>query len=96
MNRCKIRKQTPATCVDGVLGDDRIVELWASKFRGLFTSADSQAHKQLAEKLSALDITSHDLETVEISPGAVMDSYLFRLRKLREASLMEEIFCLIT
>ena len=28
----------------------------------------------LAEKLSALDITSYDLETLEISPGAVLDS----------------------
>ena len=30
----------PATCVDGELGDDRIVELWAPKFRDLFTSID--------------------------------------------------------
>ena len=29
VNCCKIRKQTPAICVDGVLGDDKIVELWA-------------------------------------------------------------------
>ena len=64
MNHCKIRKQTPATCV----------ELWASKFRDLFTSTDPHAHEHLAEKLSALDVTSHDLETLEISPGAVMDS----------------------
>ena len=74
VNRCKIRKQTPATCVDGVLGDDRIVELWASKFRDLFTSTDPRAPEHLAEKLSALDITSYDLETLEISPGAVLDS----------------------
>ena len=27
VNHCKIRRQTPATCVDGVHGDDRIAEL---------------------------------------------------------------------
>ena len=27
VNRCKIRRQTPAACVDGVHGDDRIAEL---------------------------------------------------------------------
>ena len=48
VNRCKIRKQIPATCVDGVLGDDRIVELWPSKFRDLFTSTDPHAHEHLS------------------------------------------------
>ena len=56
------------------LGDDRIVELWASKFRDLFTSTDPHAPEHLTEKLSVLDITSYDLETLEISPGAVLDS----------------------
>ena len=51
-----------------------MIELLVSKFRDLFTSTDPHAHKHLAEKLSALDITSHDLVTLEISPGAVMDS----------------------
>ena len=40
----------------------------------LFTSTDPHAHDHLAEKLSALDITSHNLETLEISPGAMMGS----------------------
>ena len=74
VNRCKIRRQTPAACVDGVHGDDRIAELWVSKFRDLFTSTDPHAPEHLAEKLSALDITSYDLEALEISPGAVLDS----------------------
>ena len=37
VNCCKIRKQTPAICVDGVLGDDRIVELWAPKLTSCFS-----------------------------------------------------------
>ena len=83
VNCCKIRKQTPAICVDGVLGDDRIVELWAPKFRDLFTSTDPHAHKHLAEKLSVLDITAHDLETLEIFSGAVMDS----IKKLKRGKV---------
>lgn len=54
-------------------GDDRIAELWASKFKDLFTSTDQHAPEHLAEKLPALDITSYDLEALEISPGAVLD-----------------------
>ena len=40
----------------------------------LFTSTDPHTHEHLPVKLSALDITFHDLETLKISPGAVMDS----------------------
>ena len=74
VNRCKIRRQTPAACGDGVHGDDRIAELWASKFRDLFTSTDPHAPEHLTEKLFVLDITSYDLEALEISPGAMLDS----------------------
>ena len=79
VNRCKIRRQTPAACVDGVHGEDRIAELSTSKFRDLFTSTDPHATEHLAEKLSALDITSYNLEVLEISPGTVLDS----IKKLR-------------
>ena len=48
--------------------------VWASKFRDLFTSTDPHAPEHLAEKLSAVDITSYDLEVLEISPGTVLDS----------------------
>ena len=71
VNHCKIRKKTTATCVDGVLGDDRIAKLWASQFRDLFTS------EHLAGKFSALsvlDITFYDLEELEIIPGPVLGS----------------------
>ena len=64
------RKVTPHS-VDGVCGNENLVELWDGKFKNLFTSSNPDSSHLLAQALVDLEVSVEDLASLSFSADSV-------------------------
>ena len=57
--------------VDGVSGNENLVEHWASNFKNLFTSSNPNSSHMLAQALADLEVSVEDLASLSFSAATV-------------------------
>ena len=55
------RKQATPHSVDGVCGNENLVELWAGKFKNLLTFSNPNSSRLLAQALVDLEVSVEDM-----------------------------------
>ena len=70
VRRCSGWKQVTPHSVDGVCGNENLVELWAGKFN-LFISSDPNSSHLLAQALVDLEVPVEDLASLSFSAATV-------------------------
>ena len=68
---CSGRKQVTPHSVDGVSGNENLVEHWASNFKNLFTSSNPNSSHMLAQALADLEVPAEDLASLSFSAATV-------------------------
>ena len=76
---CSGRKQVTPHSVDGVCGNENLVEHWADKFKNLFTSSNPNSSNLLAQALADLEVSVEDMGSLSFSA----DSVCAALKKLK-------------
>jgi len=67
VRKCSGGKQVTPHSVDGVCGNENLVELWAGKFKNLFTSSNPNSSHMLTQALANLEVPVEDLASLSLS-----------------------------
>jgi len=71
VRKCSGGKQVTPHSVDGVCGNENLVELWAGKFKNLFTSSNPNSSHMLTQALANLEVPVEDLASLSFSAATV-------------------------
>ena len=71
--KCSGSKQATPHSVDGVCGNENLGELWADKFKSLYTSSNPNVSRLLAQALVDLEVS---LRTAPLSNSQLTRSLL--------------------